>query len=197
MIPMNSDYLYQKGYNSTFDEIFKDNTSFVKELTENPAYSDMLTYYSVGDAAYLNVVYLLLSSRYDGWSIAANSVSRFKLNLVERICSYGPTHKKKLEIQKKVRELSDAELQWGAQEIRNTAVNPETQPGESENGAPARIDFINGQNTSYHKRAPIDALMYQYNLLDKDLNGEFIEVFKPLFAKFIVKPIKYANYQED
>lgn len=190
---MNNDFIYRSGFNQTFGEIYESNTAFIEELTQSPYLSTMLRYYGLNeDVAYLEVVYLLLYSRYGNSSIASSDVNRFKVNLVERLCSFGPTHKKRLALQKTIRELNEEEVRKGALSINNSAQNPNVtvEIGET-------VDHINAQNQSFIQRSKVDALVYQYNILDKDLNGEFLEVFKPLFSKYITKPILYANYKED
>ena len=184
--------IYVKGHNKTFYEIYPSNTDFVNQLL-NPPYVDMINYYdsSMG-SDYLNTVYLLLYSRYGNSSIASSDVNRFKANLVERLCAYGPSHKKRLDIQRKIRELSEEELQKGSIDITNTARNPNTTVEAGD-----LVQHINGQNQNYHKRSKIEALIYQYNFLDKDLNEDFLEAFKPLFSIYVTDPILYANYQED
>jgi hypothetical protein len=194
------DHIFTEGITKTFGQVFKSNSDFLDELLgrnikkfpQGEAYKTMLEYYELNDPDYLQVVYLLLYSRYGNWNIASTDESRFKANLVERICSYGPTHKKRLELQKELRKLTTEQVQEGSIDITNMARNPSTRLKEKE-----LIDQINAQNQAFHKRSKTDAIIYQYNILDKDLNGEFIEIFKPLFAKFIGKPILYANYQED
>lgn len=184
--------IYVRGHNKTFNEIYTSNTDFVNQILE-PPYVDMINYYdsSMG-SDYLNTVYLLLYSRYGNSSIASSDVNRFKANLVERLCAYGPSHKKRLDIQRKIRELTEEELQKGSIDITNTARNPNTTVEAGD-----LVQHINGQNQSYHKRSKIEALIYQYNFLDKDLNEDFLEAFKPLFSIYATDPILYANYQED
>lgn len=185
------DHIFTEGITKTFGQIFESNTDFAT-FTQAEPWNGMLEYYELNDPDYLQVVYLLLYSRYGNWNIASTDENRFKANLIERICSYGPAHKKRLELQKELRKLTTEQVQEGSTDITNMAKNPSTKLQEKE-----LIAQINAQNQAFHKRSKTDAIIYQYNILDKDLNGEFIEIFKPLFAKFIGKPILYANYQED
>lgn len=115
--------VFMKGYTQKFSEIYESNEAFVSELSK-PPYSDMLNYYdkTLGGAEYLNLVYLLLYSRYGNWSIASSDVNRFKANLVERLCAYGPTHKKRIKLQEKLRELTEEEIQKGSIDIFKRAI---------------------------------------------------------------------------
>lgn len=185
------DHIFTKGITKTFSQVFESNTTFDTFTKEEP-WKTMLGYYDLNDPDYLQIVYLLLYSRYGNWNIASTDENRFKANLIERICSYGPTHKKKLELQKELRALTTEQVQEGSTDITNTARNPSTRLNDEKQ----ILTQINAQNQAFHTRSKSDAIVYQSNLLDKDLNGEFIEVFKPLFSQFIGKPILYANYEE-
>lgn len=184
-------HIFTEGITKTFSQVFESNTAF-DTFTKEAPWKTMLGYYDLNDPAYLQVVYLLLYSRYGNWNIASTDENRFKANLIERICSYGPTHRKQLELQKELRSLTTEQVQEGSTDITNTARNPSTRLSDEKQ----ILTQINSQNQTFHTRSKSDAIMYQANLLEEDLNGEFLEVFKPLFAKFIGKPILYANYEE-
>ena len=62
-------------------------------------------------------LYFLLYSRYGNDVIASSDLQRFKMRLFTIIWQYGPNWAKNLEIQSKLRKLTDAEITQGSVQI--------------------------------------------------------------------------------
>lgn len=128
-----------------------------------------------------NVLYFLLYSRYGNEYISSSDRNRFEYNLFSIIWQYGPTWEKRVEIQKKFREMSEDELLKGSTQIYNTADNPGTAPTTS---TLEELQYINHQNTTKSIRSKLDAYGMLESMLEKDVTGEFLNKFKKLFNPF-------------
>ena len=126
-------------------------------------------------------LYFLLYSRYGNEYISSSDRNRFEYNLFAIVWQYGPTWEKRVEIQKKFRDMSEEELLKGATQIYNTADNPGTAPTTS---TLAELQYINHQNTTKSVRSKLDAYGMLESLLEKDVTGEFLNKFKKLFNPF-------------
>lgn len=98
----------------------------------------------------------MLYARYGNSSIANEDVNQFKYKVFSIIFQYGPTWEKRLDIQSKLRNLSDADILAGQKAVYNNALNPGTAPGTS---SPEELTYINAQNTTSLKKSKMDAYM--------------------------------------
>ena len=62
----------------------------------------------------LKTLFYLLYSYYGNSVIASSDINRFKFNVASMIFQFGPTWEKRIEIQDKLRNLTDAEIERGA-----------------------------------------------------------------------------------
>ena len=146
------------------------------------------------DGTALNLYYLLYS-RYGNDVIASSDLQRFKLNLFAIIWQYGPNWTKNLEIQSKLRSLTETEITQGSVQIYNQADNPSTDPSTDTS---EYLQFIKAQNTAINKKGKLEAYALLDSLLKRDVTQEFLNKFKPLF-KTVVEPeelLLYEDYQE-
>ena len=60
-----------------------------------------------------NVLFYLLYSRYGNNTIASSDLTRFKYKMFGTVWQYGPTWEKKLDIQKMLREFTEAQILSG------------------------------------------------------------------------------------
>lgn len=144
----------------------------------------------------LVILFYLLYGRYANSPIANYDVNQWKYKVYAVIWQYGPTWVKRVDLQKKLRNLSDAEILTGSKTIHNSALNPQTSPTTS---TLEELNYINQQNTSNYKKAKMDAYMQLESFLEKDVTEDFINKFKPLF-KIIVRPenpLLYITGDED
>ena len=139
------------------------------------------------------VLFYLLYSRYGNSVIASSDINRFKYNLFAIIWQWGPTWEKKVEIQKKLRNLTEEELITGNMQIYNHAENPGTDPSTN---TTKELAYINNQNVTKSQKARLEAYAQLYNLLDNDVTQPFLDKFKKLFLT-VVEPELPLWYTEE
>lgn len=127
-------------------------------------------------------LYYLLYARYGNSPIANRDVNQFKYKVFSIIFQFGPTWEKRLEIQDKLRKLSDDDLRLGAKAIYNQALNPSTAPST---GSLEELNYINAQNTANYKKSKLEGFGILWELLKTDVTGEFIGKFKTCFKTFV------------
>lgn len=173
----NGSSLYGNFRTRTFTDIFTDLDTFKEDYTTNgiPV--------SISDAS-LTTLYYLLYARYGNSNIASSDETQFKYKLFSTIFMYGPAWEKRLDIQKKLRELGDDELVKGSTAIYNSALNPSQAPSAQ---TLDELNYINSQNTTKYKKSKIEAYANLYSLIETDVTEEFIGKFKKLFIT-IVEP---------
>lgn len=137
-------------------------------------------------------LYYLLYSRYGNSVIASSDPNRFKYNLFSIIWQYGPNWSKNLDIQNKLRELSEEELTQGSIQIYNMADNPSTDPSTDSS---EYLQYIKAQNTSNNKKGKLEAYALLDGLLKKDVTEAFLNKFQKLF-KLVLEPEELLLYEE-
>ena len=165
--------LYGNFRTRTFGEIYPEDTIFINEVSNNPI--------NPLDTKSLTILYYLLAAKYKNWSIANSDEKQFKLKMYSTIFIYGPTWAKRLEIQERLRSLSEDEIKAGAINIYNSAEDPGTAPSTLDK---EEVDYVSSQNVNKYKRSTLDAYEYLYDLLKVDVSKSFIDKFKPLFNPF-------------
>lgn len=127
----------------------------------------------------MNLVYYLLYARY-GNSHIANYLdeNQFIYSLFSTLFMYGPTWEKRLDIQSKLRALTEDDIIKGTKSIYNHSFNPSTAPSTS---TLEELTTINDQNTSNIKRGKVEAYSMLYSILETDVSEDFINEFKKLF----------------
>lgn len=126
----------------------------------------------------MTTLYYLLWARYASSHIRSDYPQQWKMKLMMTVFEYGPTWSKRLEIQEKVRNMSDDEIQKGTITTYNTAMNPD--------GAPTTetwdtLQGINSQNKNLYQRGKLDSYAYIDQILKTDVTREFVEKFKKFF----------------
>lgn len=177
MIKGYSGSLYGQDRTKTFSETWDSADKFIED------------YNSIGIPVTISTdsattLYYLLYARYANSHIASSDPNRFKYNLFGLIWQYGPNWQKKIELQKKLRELSDEQIMEGARQIYNNASNPSNDPS---NFTDNELQFINNQNVTKNRRGKLEAYGLLLNLLEDDVTENFLRRFKALF-KIIVMP---------
>lgn len=183
------DSLYGNYRQLKFTDVWDKATDFVTDFKDN-GIPTMITEVSA------NTLYYLLYSRYGNSTVASSDIYRFKYNVFSVIYQYGATWEKRLEIQKKIRELTDTELFTGNTQIYNKALNPSTDPSTQ---TLEELTYINEQNTAKSKRGKLDAYAMQLSLLQTDVTGEFLDKFKRLFLTVVQPelPLWYISEGEE
>lgn len=163
------------GYaTKTFSQIFDDQGTFLYYYL-NSGIPTTISNDSV------KTLYYLLYARYGNTPIANWDENQFKYKVFSIIWQYGPTWEKKLDIQSKLRALTDDDILSGSKAIHNHAYNPENEP---KTGELTEIGYINDQNTTNYKKSKMDAYMQLWSLLATDVTQEFINRFDICFKKF-------------
>ena len=141
-------------------------------------------------------LYWLLLAEFANSTIANADENQFKNRLYATIFRYGPTWEKRLEIQEKIRALTDDEIGTGVKQIINKAEHPGTLPSTSSLEA---LTLISEQNVVNTKRDKLTAYNALSALLETDVTAAFIDRFRPLFMKVVApeRPLLYENYEED
>lgn len=174
---LNNYSLYGNYRQVKFTDVWGDVSSFLSDYQNN----GIKTTISQESA---QTLYYLLYSRFGNSVIASSDTNRFKYDVWGTIFSYGPTWEKRLEIQEKLRDLTDDDLFTGATTIFNHAFHTGASPSTS---TLDELPAINEQNTNKHKKDKMSAYSMLLTLLETDVTQEFLDKFKKLFLK-IVQP---------
>lgn len=177
--------LYGNYRQVKFTDVWQTAESFVSDYKNNGIET------TISDKT-ATTLYYLLYSRYGNSVLASSDTNRFKYDVWATIFSYGPTWEKRLEIQNKLRNLTDDELFTGATQIYNHAYNPGTAPSTN---TLDELTAINEQNTSKNKKGKMDAYAMLIALLETDVTESFLDKFKKLFLKVVQPelPLWYAT----
>lgn len=158
-------------------------------------------YSSVGIPTTISTVnattlYYLLYARYGNNPIANRDEEQFKYKIFSTVFMYGPTWEKKLDIQQKLRGLSETDIATGTKAIYNNALNPSTAPST---GSLDELSYINSQNTTNYKKSKMDAYAQLWDLLETDVTLEFINRFRVCFKQFVApeKPLIYVTEEDE
>lgn len=188
----NADY-----YHGTFQEVWEKASDFVTDYqTSGVNTSAQAAGFNQITDAELTMIYYLLYSRYGNNPYASDDLYRFKYSLFSTIFMYAPTWLKRMDVQNKLRNLTDDELINGTISIMSNAATP----GESK--APTElINGINTQNVASTKKSKIAAYADLVDLLKTDVTDQFLDKFKKLFLYVVAPqfPYLYKNkiIQED
>ena len=177
---------------STFADIFPDADKFFSEYTQSILFTADTSDENKIPSNYMRILWGLLYARYGNSSIASSDPNRFKYQLWSIIYSAGPAWVKKLELQAKLRNLTDEELVTGSKTISNLAYHDGTAPSTA---TLDEIQAISQQNTVNTKRSKLDGYNLLYSLLVQDVTDEFLRRFKKLFLQ-VVAPEGPLWYKE-
>ena len=121
---------------------------------------------------------------------------------------YGPTWTKRLELQERLRNMSEDELTIGGRSLVNHSSNP-SQPifaTDTQNQVVAQgtdsdteLATINNQNVAKFRKGKLDAYAILSQLLETDVTDYFLSTFSELFIKFCqpYEPLWYTEDMED
>ena len=143
----------------------------------------------------LKRIYYLLYARYGNNPIANYDETQFIWKLFTIVYQYGPTWAKRLDVQEKLRALTDDQLKEGSKAVFNHAYNPTEIPSGDDD-----LSFINEQNRTKYTKSPLEGYAILEELLKTDVTTEFLNKFQRLFKQF-VRPertwIYVTNLEED
>lgn len=138
------------------------------------------------------VLYYLLYARYGNNPIANYDEEQWKYKIFSVIWQYGPSWEKRLDIQAKLRALSEDDLIKGSKAIYNHAYNPNQAPSTS---SLEEVEYINDQNTTNYKKSKMEAYAQLWDLIDTDVTAEFLGRFQKCFKQFVApeRPLLYVT----
>ena len=175
----------------TFQEVWQSAAEFVKDYKESEINSSavLLNQDTFTDAE-LTMIYYLLYSRYANSSHASSDIYQFKYGVFSTIFMYAPTWFKRLQIQKKMRELSEDDLREGAIQWSDLAENPGTVIPAGD-----LIDGLKSQNVGRTKKSKLQAYAALAELLKTDVSNDFLSKFQRLFIRVVMPdyPLWYEN----
>lgn len=182
---------YRVYRTSTFANIWDEEEKFVSDWKSSGLYSSGL----ISDDN-IKTMYYLLYARYGNSHIRSSDPKRFKYAVFSIIFSAGPSWAKRLDIQAKLRGLSEDDIRGGTKAIYNHARNPETEPTT---GSLEELEYINEQNTQQFKKAKLEGYALLWELIDTDVTSEFLDKFKPLFIAIVLGdgPLYYEENDEE
>ena len=182
----NGSSLYGNFRARTFADIYTELKTFKKDYADNGIPGTL-------SDTNLTTLYYLLYARYGNSCIASSDETQFKYKLFSTIFMYGPAWQKRLDIQKKLMELSDDEIVKRATAIYNSALNPSQAPSTQ---TLEELNYINSQNTTKYKKSKLEAYAVLEELIKTDVTEAFIGKFKKLFITVVEpeEPLWYQTY---
>ena len=175
-----------------FSEIFIDEADFLAEYKSSGLY---LSAHKMTDDG-VNYLYYLLYSKYANNPIANFDVNMFKYKMWAIMSQHGPIWEKQLDIQGKLRALTDTDVIQGGKAIYNHSYNPGTAPSTS---TLEELTAINDQNTTNYKKSKMEAYTQLWDLVSRDVTEEFLARFSVCFKKFVrpEHPLLYITGVEE
>ena len=168
-------YGYQRT--RTFSEIYPTADDFKAAYESNP----FATATNIGDSEIIKIYYLLYAN-YGNSSICSSDEYRFELKLFSTIYQYGPIYVQKKIIQEKIIDTPYDGFKTGGKVIYNTALNPNVAPTTD---SLTELPYINNQNTNNYVKSDAESMQIKWDLMNDNLESEFIAKFKPLFLKIV------------
>lgn len=169
--------LYGSYRQKRFTDIYADVNAFIDD------YKDCGIPTTISDNSAQTLFYLLYGS-YGNDIVASSDINRFKYKLFSIIFQYAPNWEKQLEIQNKLRGLTEDDIRLGSRQIYNTAQNPSTEPSTDTTD---ELQYINNQNVTKNQRGVLEGYATLLSLLRTDVTQEFLNRFRKLFLT-IVQP---------
>ena len=181
---------------STFADIFPDADKFFSEYTQSILFTADTGDENKIPSNYVRILWGLLYARYGNSSIASSDPNRFKYQLWSIIYSAGPAWVKKLELQAKLRGLTDEELAKGSKTINNMGYHDGTAPSTD---TIEEIQAISQQNQIINVRSKLDGYSLLYDMLNEDVTSSFLSRFKKLFLQVVApeRPLWYEEADEN
>lgn len=180
--------LYGNYRQLKFTDVWDSAESFSEDWNDTPFKTVKVNNeeFNTLSAESLNILFYFLYSKFGNSTIASSDITQFKFKLWTTIWQYGPNWEKRLDLQNKLRTLSDDEIIKGTKNIHNHSFNPSSAPSTD---TLDELITIDDQNTTQVKRSKIDAYTLMYDMLVDDITEEFINRFRDLFLKVVVPEI--------
>lgn len=158
-------------------------------------YDELNEFNVVIDEAYLKKTFYLLVARYGDQAITGyRDEPRWKLMVFATIGTYAPVWEEKSKLQETIRNMSIEQFKTASKTIYNTALNPNSQPSTN---SLEELNYINSQNTSNRIVSDYDAIARKWELLNDDLDKNYMDHFKGLFSKFLLTDSPLYVYENN
>ena len=192
---MNS--LYGSFRQKTFSSVYDSVDTFIEEynnagINALASVIDPSGYNNVFNTSTLTAIYYLLYSRYGNSVIASSDINRFQEQLFSIIIQNVPVWLKKSQIQSKLRNLTEEEIETSYSSVLNTASNP----NNVEDNNDGELPYISNQNVSKSKKGKINAYKDYLDVLNNDYTEVFISKFKKLFLT-VIQPEEPLLYESE
>ena len=175
-----------------FCEIWDDVADFKSDFAASPFTGSI----KASSPDNVTLLFYLLYGKYGNNPIANLDIEQFKMKLFGIIYMYGPAWEKRLDIQAKLRALSDSDILIGSKAIYNMSTNPSTEPSTS---SLDELTTVNTQNTTSYKRSKLEAYGQLWELISTDVTAAFLDKFKVCFKVFVEpeRPLIYITDEEE
>lgn len=130
------------------------------------------------------LLYYMLYARYGNNPIANLDENQFKYKVYSIIFQYGPKWQKELDIQDKLRGLTEDDILRGSKVIYNKAYHDATAPSTD---TLEETPYINEQTSANNKKSKIGAYADLLSLLKTNVSDVFLDRFRKCF-KTVVAP---------
>lgn len=188
----NNPFMYGYYRNRKFSDVYPTVDSFIADYTDCGIEPTLVN----ENNQTLTNLYYMLYSKYGNSTIASSDENQFRYGLWTIVFMYGPTWEKRLELQKKIRNLTLEEAKAATANINNFAEHPNTNPSTK---SLDELPYISQQTAMRTKRGDLEALAAQYGQLMTDVTERFLGEFKKLFLKVVYPEVPgwYIDYPEE
>ena len=142
----------------------------------------------------IDVLFALLYARYGTSPIANTNVDQWKYKVWTIIFEHGPIWQKELEIQDKLRDLTEEEVLKGAKAIYNHAYNDGTAPST---GTLEEIEYLNEQNTAINKKSKMAGYAELLAVIRSNNTSLFLDKFRRLFSVVVAPQFGPRIFSEE
>ena len=182
-----------------FTDIWDEAADFKADYVASPLVGAIHYGETVGQVTYpdnVTTLYYLLYARYGNNPIANYDEEQFKYKVFTIMWQYGPAWQKRLDIQEKLRNLSEEDILKGARAIHNHAYNPNQAPSTA---SLEEVEYINEQSSSNYKKSKMEAYAQLWDLISTDVTQEFLNKFQKCFKQFVApeRMLLYVTETED
>ena len=181
--------LYGSYRQKKFTDVYESVEDFLAD------YKDCGIPTTISDNSAQTLFYLLYGS-YGNDVVASSDINRFKYKLFSIVFQYAPNWEKQLEIQSKLRGLTEDDIRVGSRQIYNTAQNPSTEPSTDTTD---ELQYVNNQNVTKNQRGVLEGYATLLSLLRTDVTQEFLNRFRKLFLTIVQpeEPLLYITEVDD
>lgn len=166
----------------TFSQIMPSKEDFLSLWNES-AYPKVLEESGNEYGADMTTIYYMLLSRYAHSPIASLDETQFVNKMFLLIFQHGKTLARKLEVQAKLKALTEEQLVKGGKAFYNHAMNPSTAPVTDTIEALGKID---SQNVTSYVKSVMEGYEQLLALIDDSVVDEFLSRFEVLFNPLVM-----------